>query len=35
VFDEFGGRLGLLPDVLVLDEDGRWSLPGEAASRGR
>jgi hypothetical protein len=35
VFDEFGARLGLLPDVLVLGEDGRWSLPGEAPNRGR
>ncbi len=35
VLDEFGGRLGLLPDVLVLAEDGRWSLPGEAPARGR
>jgi ABC-type branched-subunit amino acid transport system substrate-binding protein len=35
VFDEYGGRLGLLPDVLVLDDKGRWSLPGEAPTRGR
>ncbi len=29
VLDEFGARTGLLPDVQVLDEKGRWILPGE------
>ncbi len=29
VLDEYGARTGLLPDVQVLDEKGRWTLPGE------